>query len=113
MDEQILKEQLNKPDYIKIFNDIIELKFPQKKNLDFPLLQKDSLSALEVIKMNKMIFGTSGNNENINQKHRCYDEKTIKDILEYQKKNSLNNTQLANHFKLSRNSVAKWKKSFL
>lgn len=35
-------------------------------------------------------------------------------ILEkdYQKNNNLNSSQLANHFKLSRNTMAKWKKMF-
>ncbi|RXM50619.1 MULTISPECIES: helix-turn-helix domain-containing protein [unclassified Chryseobacterium] len=113
MDEQIPKNQLNKPNYIKIFSDIIEFKFPQKKNQDFPLLQKDSLSALEVIKMNKMVFDTTENNEDMNQKHRCYDEETIRNILEYQRKNKFNNIQLAKHFKLSRNTVSKWRKIFL
>lgn len=33
-------------------------------------------------------------------------------MLDYQKGNGLNNTGLAKHFSLSRNSVAKWKKYF-
>ncbi|HUH25918.1 MAG TPA: helix-turn-helix domain-containing protein [Flavobacterium sp.] len=48
----------------------------------------------------------------MNQKYRSYDKATIIEILNYQKKNGLNNTQLANHFKLSRNTVAKWERLF-
>lgn len=48
----------------------------------------------------------------MNQKYRSYDKATIIEILNYQKKNSLNNTQLSNHFKLSRNTVTKWKTLF-
>jgi len=47
-----------------------------------------------------------------NQKLKSYDKNTILQILDYQKKHHLNNTELALHFKLSRNTVAKWKKIF-
>ena len=34
-------------------------------------------------------------------------------MLKYQEKHHLNNSQLALYYKISRNSVAKWKKLFL
>jgi hypothetical protein len=34
-------------------------------------------------------------------------------MLDYQKKNKLTNSQLAKHFKLSRNTVTKWKRLFV
>lgn len=58
-----------------------------------------------------MIFDNTTSPQN-SRRHHSYDLASIIDILEYQKKNQLNNIQLANHFKLSRNTVAKWKKSF-
>lgn len=48
-------------------------------------------------------------NIKVNKSHRAYSKEAIYKILEYQKKNCLNNTQLAKHFKLSRNTVTKWK----
>jgi DNA-binding transcriptional regulator YiaG len=45
-----------------------------------------------------------------NQKFRSYKIPDIQKILDYQNKYQLNNSQFANHFQLSRNTVAKWKK---
>ena len=44
-------------DYKRIFADILEYKFPQKKEAYLPLLQKDNLTAIDIIKINKKIFG--------------------------------------------------------
>lgn len=96
------------PDYKKIFDDIIKLKYPDKKDICNKILAKDTLSILDVIIINDIIFGETTDS----QKFRCYDKKAIFEILEFQKKYSLNNSQLARHFKLSRNSITKWKKSF-
>lgn len=102
------------PDYNRIYTDIIARKYPQKKKLCEPLLSKGELSFLDVIHINKLIFYTMDKEAgDFNQKHRSYNRLAILEILEYQKKNRLNNVQLANHFKLSRNTVAKWKKMFL
>ena len=99
--------------YVQIFKDIINSKFPDKKEKYLPLLEKEKLSALDIIKINKTIFETDKDNKKFNQKHRSYSKSDILKILDYQKKHKLNNSQLALHFKLSRNSVAKWKKIFL
>lgn len=100
-------------DYKRIFTDILEYKFSQKKEKYLPLLQKNNITAIDIITINKQIFGTDKDNEPQNQRHRSYSKSDIIYILEYQKKHKLNNSQLANHFKLSRNSVTKWKKMFL
>jgi hypothetical protein len=101
------------PNYKLIYNDIITIKCPGKKDQCNPILNKEVISILDVIKLNLIIFGLNDKETQIfNQKHRSYDESTILEILDYQFKNKLNNTQLANHFKLSRNTVAKWKKHF-
>ncbi|WP_223559482.1 helix-turn-helix domain-containing protein [Chryseobacterium lathyri] len=104
----------NQPNYKNIYSDILTKKFPHKRKECEVLLNMDSLSFLHIIQLNTIIFGTSDNQtENFNQKHRSYRKSDILKILEYQKKYNLNNIQLANHFKLSRNSVTKWKKMFL
>lgn len=100
--------------YKQIFSDILNIKYPQKKEECLLLLQKEKLSVIDVIKINKVIFGLPDKEKaKFNQTHRSYNRSAILQILDYQKKNKLNNSQLANHFNLSRNTVAKWKKLFL
>ncbi|MBB4805264.1 hypothetical protein HNP38_000536 [Chryseobacterium defluvii] len=102
------------PDYKKIYQDIIAEKRPEKAASCEIFLKKENLTMLDVIAMNNIIFGTSDEDAAVfNQKHRSYNEQTILHILNFQKENNLNNIQLASKFKLSRNTVAKWKKKFL
>lgn len=68
---------------------------------------------MDVIKLNKIISESHSRSEQeFNQKLRSYDFQSIMDILEYQKKNQLNNSQTALHFKISRNSITKWKRLY-
>lgn len=96
--------------YKMIFIDILDKKFPQKKKECNSLLQKDTLYSMDIIKLNEIIFGSKKDNELYNPQHHSYSKNDIIQILEYQKKNKLNNSQLANHFKLSRNTITKWKR---
>ncbi|SDR05985.1 hypothetical protein SAMN05421664_3340 [Chryseobacterium soldanellicola] len=101
------------PNYKRIFEDIIDLKYPQKKETCSKILSKNDLSFLDIIKLNNMIFDQpNSSGDKINQQYRSYNTDAILEILEYQQKNKLNNSQLANHFKLSRNTVTKWRKMF-
>lgn len=101
------------PDYRRIYTDLVNEKYPEKKEEYKVLLSKEYFSILDVIMFNNILFDKQDKNALVfNQNHRSYNESTILEILEYQKKNELNNSQLANHFKLSRNSIAKWKKIF-
>ena len=102
-------ETTEEPDYKRIYSDIINLKYPLKSEICKKILSKQSLSKIDLITLDKLIFGEAPEN----QKYRSYDKKTIFKILDYQKKNNLNNVQLALHFKLSRNTVTKWKRIFL
>jgi len=105
---------MKKPRYNKIYFDLIERKFPEKLEECRVILAKDELSVLDIISLNKKLFGTKNReSEECNQKLRSYDESTILKILAYQRKNKLNNSQLAIHFKMSRNTVTKWKKLYL
>lgn len=104
----------NTPDYKKIYRDIIEKKYPEKKEICSKIMISESLSILDVIKLNALIFHENNKENSVhNQYLRSYDKKTILKILDFQKKNHCNNSQLARHFKLSRNTVTKWKKLFL
>ncbi|KMQ58452.1 hypothetical protein ACM46_22385 [Chryseobacterium angstadtii] len=101
------------PDYVRIYRDIIQMNYPEKEILTRDILNKKSkLTFLEVVKLNTIIFGSITNGSIENQKHRSYNKKTIHYILEYQIKNNLNNMQTAQHFKMSRNTISKWKKLF-
>ncbi|MBB4804834.1 hypothetical protein HNP38_000106 [Chryseobacterium defluvii] len=102
-------EKSKSPDYRVIYTDIINKKYPHKKELCSSILEKKQLSNLDIINLNTKIFGLQAKE---NQKLRSYNKSTILYILDYQRKYKLNNSQLAKHFKLSRNTIAKWKKYF-
>lgn len=103
-------EKYKQPDFRQIYMDILISKYPHKYDLCEYLLSKNELLALDILKLNTIIFGPS---EKCSGQYRSYKKTDILRILDYQKKNNLNNTQLALHFKLSRNTVSKWKKIFL
>ncbi|MGE8555841.1 MAG: helix-turn-helix domain-containing protein [Chryseobacterium jejuense] len=98
------------PNYKQIYHDFIASKCPDKRESVEVFLSKDTLSLSDVLKINKIIF-FDGSSES--QKFKSYDKQAIFEILKYQKKHQLNNSQLAKHFKLSRNTVSKWKRMFL
>ncbi|HCM36220.1 helix-turn-helix domain-containing protein [Chryseobacterium sp.] len=111
MDRKIQKTIL-KPDYKRIYNDLIDKKYPEKKIEFKSMLEKKTLSTLDIIKLNQRLFGEKEDCI-LNQKHRSYDKAAILEILDYQKINKLNNKQLALKFNMSRNTIGKWKKIFL
>lgn len=107
--------KMERPDYNRIYLDILKIKFPEMlPEYEKLLIDGKELSVLEVVKLNEAIFGTRSKVEQRqNQKYKSYDKTTIIQILEYQKSNRLNNTQLAACFRLSRNTVTAWKKLFV
>jgi len=100
------------PDYKKIYSDIIRLKHPEKETICQSILLKKRLNFIDVLSLNKKIFGTT-ELFSINQKYRAYDKVAIFKILDYQKEHNLNNIQLASHFRMSRNTITKWKKTYI
>lgn len=103
---------IKQPNYKKIYTDLLIKKYPEKIKECTPLLMKD-LSYLDIIELNNIIFGLSNiENESFSRKHRSYDKSAIFYILDYQKKHNLNNSQVAKEFKMSRNTINKWKKFF-
>lgn len=108
-----MKIKIAIPDYKRIYSDLIAEKFPNREECKM-ILKKNILSELDVINLNNILFKDNNRDTvSFNQKHRSYSQETILEILDYQKKNKMNNIQLAAHFKLSRNTVAKWKKIFM
>lgn len=101
------------PNYKRIYEDLLDRKYPHKKEVCKAVLAKEKLNSMDVFLLNDLIFDKEAKDENeSDQKYRSYDKTSIFKILQYQKKNKLNNTQLADHFGLSRNTVGKWKKIF-
>lgn len=102
------------PNYKKIYTDLLNRKYPEKKAICDSILAQEKLSFMDVIRLNEIIFEENKKEKLIrDQKYRSYDERTIIKILKYQRENQLNNSQVANHFKMSRNTIASWKKIFL
>lgn len=100
------------PNYKQIFTDILNQKFPHKKEFCKNILSKANITQLDVIKLNQIIFESKPKISTTNQKFRAYNKSTIVRILQYQAQNQLSNTQIANHFNLSRNTISKWRKQF-
>lgn len=92
--------------YKRIFLDILDFKYPDKKKNCLHLLQKENLSAIEVLEINQIKIEV----RSVNQKYRSYSFRDIQKILEYQRNHNLNDTQLSSYFKISRNTICKWKK---
>ena len=107
-----MERQYDNPDYVKIYSDIIRIKYPDKYEICKDLLSKKQLDALEVITLNNRIFGAEKKYSSINGSFRSYDTNSIFKILDHQKKFNLTNIELAKHFGLSRNTVTKWKKNY-
>lgn len=102
-----------KPNYYQIYNDILTRKFPEKRLACETILRKKELDVMDILEINRLIFGSQDEEtDSFNQQHRSYDKSDILKMLDYQKKHNLNNIQLAKHFRLSRNTVSKWKKMF-
>lgn len=115
MDRKIQQSEfrINAPDYRKIYTDMIEMKCPDTKRQCEAVLNKSRLTVMDIFEIEKIIFAPNDlQNEKENGKFRAYDSESILQILNYQKKNKMSNTEISNHFKISRNSLAKWKKLF-
>ncbi|HLW41084.1 MAG TPA: hypothetical protein VKY82_01800 [Flavobacterium sp.] len=113
MDQKTQKNRNLEPDYVRIYKDLIKMKFPEFLDDFEELLQKEELNFFEITRINKILFGKKNRDQkSLEQKYKAYDKATILKMLRYQKKHGLNNTQLANHFKLSRNTVASWRRIF-
>ena len=100
------------PNYKSIYLDIISKKFPSKTDTYEKILSKKILSNYDVIVLNKELF-PNAKNQTENQKLKSYTKETILKILDYQKAKKLNVTELARHFSISRNTIAKWRKIYI
>lgn len=95
----------NRPYYQKLYADMIRDKYPEKASCCAKFFKKDTWIALDIININKILFGES----ELDKQHRAYDEQSIMYILQYQYDNSLYNYEVAQEFGISRNTLTKWK----
>lgn len=104
----------NRPLYRKLYADMIRDKYPECEALCKHYFKKQHWTALDVLEVNQLLFSKKKNKQgvSVDQKHRAYDEESIKQILLYQQKNGLNNSQIANKYGLSRNTISKWRRLF-
>jgi len=100
------------PNYKKIYLDIIEKKYPEKFDRCSVILNKKDLNSADILRLNVLIFDKKDIVEKNFLRHKAYNENTIIEILEYQKKNNLNIVQTAKYFNVSRNTISKWKNMY-
>lgn len=103
----VKETQLERPYYHKIFKDMINDHCPNKL-LQVQDLIKPNMSELDVIKLNTILFKKNTKSS----KYKSYNQTTVLEILNFQKSNNMSNIQLAKHFGISRNTIAKWKKNY-
>ena len=99
------------PNYNLIYQDLLKASFPDKmenravKNF----FESSNKKAIDLINFNAFI---SSENLQENKKHSCFDEASIKEMLQYQEENDLTNDQIAALYNISLTSLRKWKKHF-
>ncbi|PWN64636.1 transposase [Chryseobacterium oncorhynchi] len=113
MDEKRIMKNIS-PDYRQIYTDIIDEVYPEKKgNMQINNKMECIETVMDILTLNTLIFGSSEQiTESKSRKLRSYDQNSILKILEYQRKNKLNNITTAIHFKISRNTLTKWHRIF-
>lgn len=102
------------PDYRQIYTDIIDELYPEKKNnVQINKKMECIETVMDILILNTLIFGVSKQEtESKSRKLRSYDKNSILKILEYQRNNKLNNIATAIHFKMSRNTLTKWRRIY-
>jgi len=100
-----------KPNYTQIYHDLLLKENPEKlKDLKVKKLLQNLNTSDEVIKFNEKFFKQSKESLENNQKLRTYDKETMLKILMYQKKHGFSSNYISKKYKISRTTIAKWKK---
>jgi len=102
-----------KPNYSKIYHDMLKLEHPDKFNdPKIKELLKRLNTTQDVLNFNEKIFKQSRESQRDNQKLKTYDKKTMLKLLEYQHKHGFSTSFMSKKYKISRTTIAKWKKTF-
>lgn len=100
-----------KPNYTKIYHDLLLEEYPEKlKDGKVKELLQNLNTSDEVIKFNEKLFEQSKESQENNQKLRTYDKETMMKILTYQKQHGFSSNYISKKYKISRTTLAKWKK---
>lgn len=102
-----------RPNYSKIYHDLITTQYPEKMNCPKVREQLEKLdSTEEIIKLNKRLFSkTDKETEKNNQQLKTYDRKTMMKLLSYQQKHNLSTSYMSRKYKISRTTFTKWKRT--
>ena len=96
--------------YNKLYDHLLTSNYPNITCQEIQQLTTKLNNSLEVIKLNEKLHKEEINKEN--QRLKSYDLESIQQILKYQKENDLNNTEVAKKFRISKNTITKWKKLY-
>lgn len=100
-----------RPNYSKIYHDLLLAEYPEKlKDVKVKQLLQNLNTSDEVIKFNEKLFKQSKESSENNQKLRTYDKATMLKILNYQKQHGFSSNYISKKYKISRTTIAKWKK---
>jgi len=100
-----------RPNYSKIYHDLLLAEHPEKlKDSKVTELLQNLNTSDEVIRFNEKIFKQSKESLENNQKLRTYDRETMLKILSYQKQHGFSSNYISKKYKISRTTIAKWKK---
>ncbi|SDQ16386.1 hypothetical protein SAMN05421664_0822 [Chryseobacterium soldanellicola] len=102
-----------RPNYAKIYQDMLKMEHPEKlKDPKIKELLKSLNTTEDVLNFNEKIFKQSKESLKNNQKLKTYDKKTMLKLLQYQKKHGFSTSHMSRKYKISRTTIAKWKKTF-
>ncbi|MDV7698993.1 helix-turn-helix domain-containing protein [Chryseobacterium soli] len=102
-----------RPNYTKIYEDMLKQDYPDKlKDPKILTLLKKLNTTEDVLKFNDKLFEQSRESQQNNQKLKTYDKKTMLKLLQYQKKHEFSTSYMSRKYKISRTTLAKWKKMF-
>lgn len=113
LDRQNSKHNDMRPNYKKIYQDILREQFPEKLKDPKVIKQLNNLDTAEaVLKLNEMLFEHSEKKHDI-KGLKFYDEKTVLKLLKYQDKHGFSNKYMSQKYKISRSTIIRWRKLFI
>ncbi|WP_292011240.1 helix-turn-helix domain-containing protein [Chryseobacterium sp.] len=102
-----------RPNYTKIYEDLLRLEHPEKlEEPNIKRLLENLNSAEDILNLNEKIFTPSKESLKDNQKLKTYDRKTMLKLLQYQKQHGFSTNYMSKKYKISRTTLTKWRKTF-
>jgi hypothetical protein len=102
-----------RPNYKRIYHDILKEKYPEKLQDAKVLYLLDNLKTVDdILKINALVSDSSRKSSTNNQKLKNYDKQTVLKLLQYQKKHQLSTKFMSKKYNMSRNTISKWWKLF-